>query len=233
MPSFTTRNLKITFTGSALRHRMVLLLVLGALLVTVVSGDAAELRPARLCRLDIVSGDQYTRLRFMLDKNSSYTVDMVPGNRLRIRLNHATSPLFKKLRSFASRQVQGVAVRNLMDAVVADVGLREPSSGFRVLPLAEAGILVIDVGQSLARKESPPVPADRQQILLGAGKLVREYDPPLTADFPFIPTDPRPWNRLFLLLISGSLQAVKRFSTRGRLPRPSLSLPRLSNGSIP
>ena len=27
MPSFTTRNLKITFTGSALRHRMVLLLV--------------------------------------------------------------------------------------------------------------------------------------------------------------------------------------------------------------
>lgn len=188
--SFTTRTLILTVPGLALRHGL-FLLVLCALLTAAVPGWAAEPLPARLCRLDIVSGDQYTRLRFKLDKNSSYTVDTVPGNRLRIRLDHASSPHFKKLHSFTNRQVQGVIVRNLMGAVVADIGLREQSSGFRVFPLAEAGILVVDVGQSLARRESQQVLADRQQILLGAGKLVKEYDPPLTADFPFIPTDPK------------------------------------------
>lgn len=167
------------------------LFVLCALFLAIADGEAADLQAARLCRVDIASHDQFTRFRFKLDRNAAYSVDMVPGNRLRIRLADATSPYFSRLRSFASRQVQGVVVRNLMGTVVTDIGLKQPACGFRVLPLAEAGILVVDVGPALAAKESPQVLAGREQILSGAGKLVKEYDPPLTADLPFIPTPPQ------------------------------------------
>ncbi len=155
------------------------------------NGYAADLRAARLCRLDIAPHGQFTRLRFKLDRSTEYAVDAIPGNRLRIRLTNASSPNFSKLRSYASRQVQGVMVRNLMGAVVADVGCKEPICGFRLLPLSEAGILVVDVGSALATRQSPQVIAGREQILVGAGKLVKEYDPPLTADLPFVPTTPQ------------------------------------------
>ncbi len=161
---------------------------LSAFLGGLISDAAAEI-PARLRRIDIRPHVSYTRLLFQLDRETSHSVTELPGQRVRVTFFNSDGPLFRKLRGYTDQHVNGITIAQRGDLLQVTVSLKSPAEGVRVVD-GGTQVLALDVGPSFkGERKQAPVLKGRESIAAGAGRFVRDYDPPLRSDLSFVPTD--------------------------------------------
>src|SRR6185369_7171158 len=144
--------------------------------------------PNQVYRVDIRPKKDYTHITVRLESPPRYTLTTLPGNRLRLIMQDAAGPLFKKFRRYSDSNIGGLVFsrrgNNLLMTfqVASDVGWRDVS-------FEGISAITLDVG----KKFNPGPPhlfiAGREKIWNGVEKLVRDFDPPLKPEIPFLPTD--------------------------------------------
>jgi TolA-binding protein len=155
---------------------------------TVAPSPALASIPNRLQRVDIRPKKGYTRIVLGLKDVPTYKISALAGNRLRISIEGAEGPLFKKFRNYSDTNIGGLLFsRRGTDLLVTFQ--TTPGAGWRELQVDGGSSITLDVGG----KFRPPLPGPsapgREKIWSGVEKLVRDFDPPLKSDIPFQPTD--------------------------------------------
>jgi TolA-binding protein len=153
------------------------------------SSDAAAEIPSRLRRIDIRPHQDHTRIIFQLDQGTAYSVRELPGNRLKVTFPSADAPLLRRLRSYSDQHIKGIAVAQRGNFVRVTIGMSSAAEGARVIDSC-LPTLTVDIGPRFRiRRDVPSLPEGRESIWNGAGRFVKEYDPPVRSELPFVPTD--------------------------------------------
>ncbi len=143
--------------------------------------------PTQVQRIAVRPKLHFTRITINLTAEPSYTVQALPGGRLRIRLHGTTGTLFKQFRRYSDPYIGGIVVSRLGDDLVLTFAVAAGKVGWRVVHLEGLPTLSLDVGP-LFVASSTPLPG-RDRIRAGAEKLLKNFDPPLKPEIPFMPTD--------------------------------------------
>jgi len=164
------------------------LLVLASLVLMLFISTASASNPNRLYRVQIRPKNDVTRITFTLEKPPLYSVVNLPDNRVRLVFTDTGGTLFKKYRSYSDSNIGGLMFTRRGGNLLVTFQLGS-GRGWRDSSQDDVTAVTIDVGRSF----SPPPPRSyrvgRDKIWNGVEKLVRDFDPPLKSEFPFVPTD--------------------------------------------
>lgn len=163
-----------------------LFLVLLLLLLAVPKAFASP--PNQLYRLDIRPKKDFTRIVFKLAEPPRYSLSLMPGNRLRLSLPDTRGSLFKKYRRYSDTNIGGLSFRRRGNELLVTFQLGK-GRGWRNVAVDGVSALSIDVGLSFAPAPPSQQIPGREKIWSGVEKLVRDFDPPLKPEIPFLPTD--------------------------------------------
>lgn len=105
-----------------------------------------------------------------------------------LTLHETSGPVLKSFRSYSDSRISNVLFHDQGNRLKIVFSLRNTETGFRVLDGIVPNILTLDVGESLKRNGASSMPAGRERIWSGAGKLIHDFDPPLKSELPFFPT---------------------------------------------
>ena len=199
----------------------------------------------QLYRVDIRPVKDFTRITVRLQNSPEYSVAELPGNRLRIIIQNTEGSLFKKFRRYSDTNIGGVIFSRRGETLLATFQIAS-GAGWRDLTRDGISAITLDIGKGLR----PPSPklyiAGRERIWVGVEKLVRDFEPPLKTEIPFLPTDRQILTNILdsgdqqtfmsaeAALYKGHLSEAEeifsRFSTR-QTPVRSLALYRLGETS--
>jgi TolA-binding protein len=163
--------------------------LLASLLVAMMPSSALASLPSNsLHRLSLHPKRDYTRITLFLENRPQYTLAALSGNRLRIRLSDTDCPLFKKFRRYSDSNVGGIVFSRNGDCLVLTFSIAS-ARVWRDISLDGLNAITIDVGAQFGAPPPLSRRSGRDRIWSGVEKLVRDFDPPLKSEFPFIPTD--------------------------------------------
>lgn len=163
------------------------LLLAGFLTFAILVADAAALQN-RLLRVDIRPRKGFTRVVLAMENPPQYSVSLMPGNRLRVAIDGAEGPLFKKYRRYSDANIGGLVFTRRGNTLLVTFQIAR-SAGWRDSLLEGGRIIAVDAGSSISASVPRPSMPGREKIWSGVEKLVRDFDPPLKTDIPFQPTD--------------------------------------------
>ena len=167
---------------------LLILALAGSLFVLAFPVTACATIPNRVYRVDIRTRQDYTHITVKLQKPPRYTLTALPGNKLRLIMHDTGGPLFKKFRRYSDTNIGGLVFsrrgKNLLMTFQHASGI-----GWRELNMDGISAITLDVGKSFTPKPPQPAIAGREKIWQGVEKLVRDFDPPLKTEIPFLPTD--------------------------------------------
>ncbi|KAF0219425.1 MAG: hypothetical protein FD174_2124 [Geobacteraceae bacterium] len=163
----------------------------GLIFLLLLTSEAAGEVSSHLCRVAIRPSTNYTRLIFRLDKETESSIAFPARRRIHLVFNKTDGRLFKKLRNYSDRYIAGIVVSQRGDNLLVTISAMEDGPGVRSVRFSGSHIYSLDVGPLFKATVSQSVIPGRESIWNGAGKLIREFDPPLKSDIPFIPTDRR------------------------------------------
>jgi TolA-binding protein len=144
--------------------------------------------PNRVFRAEIHPKQGYTRIILKLKENPQFYLAHLPGNRLRLTLLDTDGPLFRKYRRYSDISIGGLVFsRRAADLQVTFQAAS--GTGWRDASVEGTCAIALDVGKKFSPEPPRPFIAGREKIWEGVGKLVRDFDPPLKIDIPFLPTD--------------------------------------------
>ena len=132
-----------------------------------------------------------TRLIFKLEKPTEYVLTSLPGKRIRLSFPDTVSFQTRKLRTYADAHVSSVRVFRRNNSLHVIVVMKEERSGFRLLAPVQENLFTLDVGPGVSARVQSSIPPGREGIWSGTQKMMREFQPPMHLDVPFIPTDGR------------------------------------------
>jgi len=144
--------------------------------------------PNHVFRVDITPKQGYTRIVLRLKDSPRFSLSSLPGNRLRLTLQDTEGPLFHKYRRYSDSSIGGL----LFTRRGADLNVTfqtAAGTGWRDLSVEGTGAITLDVGKRFSPAPPRLYIAGRERIWNGVEKLVRDFDPPLKTDIPFLPTD--------------------------------------------
>lgn len=147
-------------------------------------------------RIDVKPKANYTRLTFKLEKAGESFLPVLSGKRLSITFPRTATLQSRKLMMYSDSRIERVSVRRRNDDSIVTVTMRGDAGGYRLLAPVQSNLVTLDVGPHLADSGREPVQPGREKIWSGTGKLIREFEPPLRPDVPFIPTDGKLLRRL-------------------------------------
>ena len=163
-------------------------LVVAAFLLAPLSSYAAI--PNQIRRIDVYSKSHFTRITVKLSEEPQYKVSRIPGNRLRIRFSDTSGPLFKSLRRYSDSNIGGLLVSQRGSDTVLTFAIAANRVGWRIVHVDGLPGLSLDVGPLFfAGTAGRQVLPGRERIRNGAEKLLKNFDPPLKPEIPFVPTD--------------------------------------------
>lgn len=149
----------------------------------------ASLPGNQLQRIELHPKQQFTRVTFKLSADPRFEVVPLAGNRLRVHLHDTTGRLFRNLRRYADRNIGGLVISQRGSDLVVTFAMASQGVGWRVVHLEGVPALSLDVGPLLQPRPPHPLQPGRERIWGGAEKLLRDFDPPIKPEVPFIPTD--------------------------------------------
>lgn len=176
--------------GNILYIAMTLLVpvLAGSLFVVVLPYEGYASVPNHVYRVDIRPRKEYTRIIVRMQNPPNYSLSKLPGNRLRFILQDTTGPLFKKLRRYSDANIGGLVFSRRGENLLMTFQVAK-GAGMRELSMEGVSAITLDVGKTFA-PGPPKLPvAGREKIWNGVEKLVRDYEPPLKTEIPFLPTD--------------------------------------------
>jgi TolA-binding protein len=142
----------------------------------------------RLYRIDVNPHQEFTRVTVRLADMPQYTLALIPGNRLRLVIQDTGGTLFKKFRRYSDKNIGGLVLKKRGDTLLVTFQISQ-KAGWRDLSRPDVSAVTIDVGAPFKPGVAQPSLAGREKIWSGVGKLVRDFDPPLKSEIPFMPTD--------------------------------------------
>lgn len=163
--------------------------LVAGLLILLPAQGLASLPANQLQRIELRPGQQFTRLTFKLSEAPRFEIVPLDGQRLRVQLHDTTGRLFRSLRHYADRNIDGLAISQRGNDLVVTLAMAPQGVGWRLVHLPGVPALSLDVGPLLQARPSHPQQPGRERIWAGAEKLLRDFDPPIKPEAPFIPTD--------------------------------------------
>ncbi|SJZ33765.1 Tetratricopeptide repeat-containing protein [Trichlorobacter thiogenes] len=172
--------------GSALRMT-VFSLLLTWLLMPLTSYASI---PNQIHRIEIRPKTHFTRITVKLSDEPHFKFSKIPGNRLRIRFNDTSAPLLRSLRRYSDSNIGGLMVSQRGGDTVLTFAVAANRVGWRMVHVEGVPALSLDVGPVfLASTTGRQALPGRERIRNGAEKLLKNFDPPLKPEIPFVPTD--------------------------------------------
>ena len=145
--------------------------------------------PNHLQRIDLVQRKNFTRVTFKLAGEPEYQILKLPENRLRVHLKDTDGARFKKLRHYADRNIGGLLVSQRGKDLLVTFRVAPKDIGWREVHINGLPAISLDIGPMFVRSPLKNSQSGRDRIISGAEKLLRDFDPPLKPEIPFIPTD--------------------------------------------
>lgn len=145
--------------------------------------------PNNLQRIDVRQKGRYTRITLKLSAEPNYSVVRLPGNRLRVHLLDTSGALFKRLRHYSDSNIGGLLFSQRGKDMVLTFAIASKGVGWRAVHIDGLPAVSLDVGPLFAGASKPAILPGRERIWAGAEKLLRDYDPPIKPEVPFVPTD--------------------------------------------
>ncbi len=180
---------KLPLQAGRCRPRLgVWLVALCAVLSAPALGRAA-ISANQLQRIEVHPKGHFTRVILKLAADPDYDIVALPGNRLRVRLHDTTGRLFKGLRRYSDHNIGGLVLSQRGDDLMMTFAMAPTGVGWRAIHLDGVPAINLDVGPPWQPQPLHPQQAGRDRIWSGAEKLLRDFDPPLKPEIPFIPTD--------------------------------------------
>jgi len=174
---------------SSLAEVLFVTLLASLLSVIMLSSAYASLPSNNLQRVSIRHHKNFTRITLCLENQPHYTVSSLPGNRLRIGLTDTGGPLLRKFRRYSDANMGGIIISRRGDNLLLTFQIAA-GRNWRDVSLDGFSAITLDVGKQFGAPQPPAYPPGRERIWSGVEKLVRDFDPPLKSEFPFLPTDP-------------------------------------------
>ena len=168
--------------------------------ILLLAGEAAAVTPFHCRGIEVRPHAGYTRLLLKLDGTPDYQTAAISPQAVRLILPQTVAPPLKKLRSYRDRNIRAISLVPRDGDLHLTVTLDSPGNGFRLVHIPGVPTLALDFGPSLraagviGRAAAPP---GREGIWSGAPQLISQYEPPLHAGIPFVPTD-RPFLQKYL-----------------------------------
>jgi len=172
------------------RPQTVTVLVLLGLLSLAFTSAASASLPNHLYRVDILPKNDFTRISIRLENPVQYSLSSLPGSRLRLTLPDTAGPLFRKYRRYSDQNMGGILVSRRGGSLLVTFQVAS-GRGWRDISLRGVSAITLDVGKRFSPNPPHPSRTGRERIWDGVEKLVRDFDPPLKSEFPFLPTDGR------------------------------------------
>jgi tetratricopeptide (TPR) repeat protein len=144
--------------------------------------------PNRVFRAEIHPKKGYTRIVLRLKENPQFSIAPLSGNRLRLTLQDTDGPFFRKFRRYSDTSIGGL-VFSRRGADLQVTFQAASGTGWRDASVDGTCAITLDVGKKFSPEPPRLFTAGREKIWNGVGKLVRDFDPPLKTDIPFLPTD--------------------------------------------
>jgi TolA-binding protein len=164
-------------------------IVLLAGFLSLIGGEAAWASiPNRIQRVSITPKQGFTRIELSLKDNPAYSFASLPGNRLRIVIEDADGPVYKKFRRYSDSNIGGLVFTQRGGNLLVTFQT-VPGAGWRELRFDGLSKITLDVGLRFRAPAPHSSVPGREKIWSGVEKLVRDFDPPLKTDIPFAPTD--------------------------------------------
>lgn len=175
--------------GRTLSGKNLLIVIMaGFLIFCLLSTAAFAAIPNRVQRVDIRSKNGYTRIVLGLETPPQYSITPLTGNRLRVSIDGADGPLFKKYRRYSDANIGGL-IFSRRGANLLVTFQTAKGAGWRETFVDGNRSITLEVGPRIVTPPPRPSVPGREKIWNGVEKLVRDFDPPLKTDIPFQPTD--------------------------------------------
>lgn len=140
-------------------------------------------------RIAIKPAKNFTRITVNLTSTPEYRL-IKNGNGLRLLLTDTDGGFYKSLRRYSDQNIGGLVVSRRGNDTAISFAIAAGRVGWRTVQIEGIPAIAIDVGSQFLFHAEPPKPLPgRERILAGAEKLLKNFDPPLKPEIPFIPTD--------------------------------------------
>jgi TolA-binding protein len=178
---------------SARRGRFLLpyarcLMLLASLLSVMLASAVFASIPNRLYRADIRPKNAFTRITLSLENPPQYSIAELPNNRVRLIFPDTGGTLFRKFRGYSDANIGGLEFSRRGGDLLVTFQMAA-GRGWRDNSQNDVAAVTIDVGREFIPPPLRAYRAGREKIWNGVEKLVRDFDPPLKSEFPFVPTD--------------------------------------------
>lgn len=144
--------------------------------------------PNRVQRVTISPKQGFTRIELRLQRDPVYTLANLPGNRLRIVIEDTDGPVYKKFKEYSDSNIGGLVFTHRAGKLLVTFQTA-PGAGSREVHFEGISSITLDVGGRFRPEAPHPTVPGREKIWSGVQKLIRDFDPPLKTDIPFLPTD--------------------------------------------
>jgi tetratricopeptide (TPR) repeat protein len=141
-----------------------------------------------LYRIDVKPRQESTRLTFNLENDSDYSLSILSGNRIRIAFPRTFPIHSKKLRTYSDPRIESISLSERKGCCLVTVAVKDVMSGYRLIAPVRKNIVSLDIGPGVKGVGREPSRPGREKIWSGTERLIREFEPSLKADVPFIPT---------------------------------------------
>jgi TolA-binding protein len=172
-----------------LPYMQLLMCMLPILFCTICPSNAHAESRNMLYRILVKQHTAYTRLTFRLERDTDYSLIERSGNRLKIIFPLTSSLQSSKLRTYSDSHIGSISFVKRDGNAIVIITMKGNSAGYRVISSVQANLVAVDIGPSMKSDGREPVDPGRAKIWSGTEKLLREFEPPLRPDVPFIPTD--------------------------------------------
>lgn len=180
----------LKFITDSFRSRVVLRPVwLLLLLVIFLSNSVDAAVPNQIQRIEVLPKSHFTRITIKLASEPQFKVSKIPGNRLRIKLSDTSGMLFKPLRRYSDSNIGGLLVSRRGNDTVITFAIAPNRVGWRTVHVDGLPALSMDIGPLFNGSSARLVLPGRERIRNGAEKLLKDFDPPIKPEIPFVPSD--------------------------------------------
>jgi len=142
-----------------------------------------------MCRIEVKPGTTHTRIAFKLEKEGDYYLSTLSDNRLSITFPGTLSSQFRKLQSYSDSKIEKISFRRRNGDFTVIVAMKGKDTGYRLISPVRQNLVTLDVGTGIKQYVHEPVAPGREKIWSGTERLIREFEPPVRPDVPFIPSD--------------------------------------------
>jgi TolA-binding protein len=159
------------------------------LLVIFLSNSVDAAVPNQIQRIEVLPKSHFTRITIKLASEPQFKVSKIPGNRLRIKLSDTSGMLFKPLRRYSDSNIGGLLVSRRGNDTVITFAIAPNRVGWRTVHVDGLPALSMDIGPLFNGSSARLVLPGRERIRNGAEKLLKDFDPPIKPEIPFVPSD--------------------------------------------